>query len=125
MAKNFINPPKNTIPASFEWNKASETDPHVVKVAGHDIFHVSSVLLLHSKSQGNLPGFFAKYVTDHPGATPPRKKGDKLYYDMFGKILTDVEYYYPVDKMAMELPKKPAPAKAEKPKAEPAKQVTT
>lgn len=122
MSKNFIKTPKNTIPSNFQWNKASETDPDVVKFKNHDIFSISSVLLLHSKSQGNLPGYFVKYQNDHPGGTPPRKKGDKLFHDMNGAILNDVQYYYPVDKIAMDLPKPTAAAKTEKSKAEPVKQ---
>lgn len=99
MAKN-----QNEQAVSFAWNDASKKEPGVSKVGHHDLYKISTILLIHDEKLGVKPGYFLKYQKDHPGGFPPREKGEAVWHDMHGTELKNVLYFYPVDKMPVTKP---------------------
>lgn len=97
-----MSEPKEQTAVSFKWIDPAKVLPAVKKIAAHELYKISSSLLLHDAKKGVTPGYFLQYLTDcfHAGAA--RKKGDGIFHSMKDEVLNDVVKYYPVDKIPVD-----------------------
>ena len=93
------------------WENAAKKTPAVHgKKENPCLF--SSVLLIHDKERGVLPGFYVKWNQDHFfGDDRQIKAGDAYYVSMKDEILTNVLYFYQVNKLPVHSETEPEPEK--------------